>query len=1096
VDAVANPAEEMLEPIAPDEDPASAVAFSPDGRWLAGGSLRGRVRLWELSSGRQLRELQHHDGGGDRAFRNTQGTIFAKDGIVRLAFRPDGKALMAAGQSGLVRLWDPATGAKLADLNNPGSIYAADFSPDGQSVLVGCGLEPVRQGLAIVWHPTVGKPCYDPLPHQGMLQSVAFSPDGRRFATGSVEYEGGQVLAEARLWDTATGKPVGAPSRFPEPVQVVAFSPDRRHWRAGSADGTIRLLDGETGKGIEGHTAPPGPRAHPLGAAALIAAAAFSPDGRTFVTAGDHIQAWDMAGTTIGEPLKLHRAPVHTVAFSADGRTLMTAASNRTVRLWEAPTSRAPLGRTMTLETTLARLVFSRDGRRLLMGTHGRAALLCTLGDWRSPVALEHGGPIVTAVDLTPDDRLALTGSYDGTARLWDVATAKMLGELSGLDRIVAVAFSPDGQTAAIAAMVLSREGGGVQLWDVPSRQPGKRKLLTGTSVRAIAFSPDSRTLAVADGGTVRLYDPANGSPKGTPLEHGDKVDMLAFSPDGALLVSAGTSSRARLWEAATGKALHDLAHRKAIVAAAFSADGRSLLTASLDGTAQLWRTTTGKPAGPPLVHRQPVTAATLGRDGRTVLTGCPGGTVRLWDALTGMPLGPPGRHGGAVGCVALSPDGRTAVWGGELATADFRTVLPPGAGSPERVRLWIAALTGFTYDADQAVRMLEPDRWQHLRNCLRHSGEELLGVENATTWYRRDALECELREQWFNAGWHLQKLLDARPDDGALLRRCGLALARGGDRDRAVAVLTSAIARGNDSVEVRLERGRVLAHLGQRGQAEADFAAGLKKWPDSWALWHSRGYLRAEAGRWREAAEDLRRAELRGAPAFVASQYALACLRNNDLPGYRAACPGLVHRLELRPPPSQLVPETAEPVWPGCLCSEPGADPARLLQFAEQAATAHTGQGMQYYPLVRALGASLYRAGKYEKALEVLGKAAALNDQAPTVWLPLAMTYHQLGNAPEACRALDAARGWMSQSGLEERLTYPVGWTAGFAAAPSGFAAVGGLGLFAGFPLVDMSQGQRRVRRWRDIPWPEQLALEMLRFEAETLIAGKRPGR
>jgi tetratricopeptide (TPR) repeat protein len=415
-------------------------------------------------------------------------------------------------------------------------------------------------------------------------------------------------------------------------------------------------------------------------------------------------------------------------------------------------------------------------------------------------------------------------------------------------------------------------------------------------------------------------------------------------------------------------------------------------------------------------------------------------------------------------------------------------------AGSPERVRLWTEALTGFTYDADQAVRVLEPDRWQHLRDCLRHNGEELLAVEDATTWHRREAQECELTDQWFTAGWHLQKLLDARPDDGELLRRCGLALARQGDRDRAVAVLTRAIARGNDSAEVRLERGRVRSQLGQRVRAEADFDAGLQQWPGSWALWQARGSLRAEAGHWRDAAEDLRRAAaLPGAPAFVASQHALASLRNNDLPGYRAACAGLLRRLERRLSPSQRVLDTAEVVWPGCLCSVPGADPARLLQFAEQADNAPMEQ---YYPLVRALGASLYRSRKYEKALQVLGKAVALNDQAPTVWLLLAMTYHQLGNGPEARRALDAARGWMQQSGMEERLPFRVGWVTGLAAAPGPFVAVGALGFFAGFPLVDMSQGQRRVRRWRDIPWPEQLALEMLRFEAETLIAGHRPGR
>ena len=112
------------------------------------------------------------------------------------------------------------------------------------------------------------------------------------------------------------------------------------------------------------------------------------------------------------------------------------------------------------------------------------------------------------------------------------------------------------------------------------------------------------------------------------------------------------------------------------------------------------------------------------------------------------------------------------------------------------------------------------------------------------------------------------------------------------------------------------------------------------------------------------------------------------------------------------------------------------------------------------------------------------------MNDQAPTVWLILAMSYHKLGNAPESRRALDAARAWMRQSVQEERLAYRVSQVIGLAAGPGdGFVAVGALGLFAGMPLAEIGKGNTGVRRWRDIPWPEQLALEILRSEAEMLI-------
>jgi Flp pilus assembly protein TadD len=377
-------------------------------------------------------------------------------------------------------------------------------------------------------------------------------------------------------------------------------------------------------------------------------------------------------------------------------------------------------------------------------------------------------------------------------------------------------------------------------------------------------------------------------------------------------------------------------------------------------------------------------------------------------------------------------------------------------------------------------------------------AGDELFALEDMTTWHRREAEETELTGRWFTAQWHLQRLLEVRPKDGDLLRRCGLALARLDDRNRAAEMLTRAIAHGGDSAEVRLERGNLFARSGERDRAEAEFGDGLEKWPESWALLYARGSLRADERRWRKAAEDLgRAAKSPDAPAGVGGQYALVCLRLGDLTGYRDACAALVRRGERFRTPNEFVPGTAEVVWPCCLCPTPGADPVRLRQFAERAAEIKNGNGMEYYPLVRALGASHYRAGEYEKAVEVLGKATTLNNQAPTVWLLLAMCYHQLGNAAEARRALDAARTWMAQSTQDDRLTYCVGWVTGIAAAPGGgFAPVGALGFFAGFPLVNMSKGQTTARPWRDIPWQEQQALELLRLEAENLIAGNPPGR
>jgi WD40 repeat protein/Flp pilus assembly protein TadD/tRNA A-37 threonylcarbamoyl transferase component Bud32 len=1104
------PAERVVTPLPPEEDPADQVTFSPDGRLLAVATLRGRVRVWQIAGGRLLHEFRHHDGRRDLVLRDTDGSTVGGNGVVALAFRPGGNVLMAAGQAGVVRLWDAVSGERRAELNHPGRIAAADFSPDGNSLLVGCTLPGNQHGLAVCWDTATLRQRYRRVLPEGAVCCLAFSPDGRWFATGSGKYpmDGGPVGA-ARLWEAVTGEPAGPESRFDDPVAVVAFNPDGRHWLAASHEGTFRYFDLEGDDGFETLSTTPATGRHAFGTGTGVAAAAFMPDGRTFVTAGEGVKAWDVRGRTIGETLRVHPAFVHTVAFSPDGRTMLTAAADGGVRLWEVPTMHAPLGGRLSLPTSVARLVFSRDSRRLLMGTLQGAALLYDLSGTEPLVWLRHEGGIVPSVDLSPDGRVALTGDSGGTARLWDVATGRRLGELHGLALITTVLFSPDGRTAAVGTQPLAPQGaqvapdpGGVQLWDVSSRRPHPGKLWPGANVWAVAFSPDSRTLAVAAAGTVRLYDVADGKARGTPFEHGDGIEWVVFSPDDKLLLTAGTSSRARLWDVATGKAVRDLPHGKRIVAATFAPDGSCVLTASLDGTAQLWRTATGEPAGPALVHRQPVTAAALGRDGRTVLTGCIDGTVRLWDALAGLPIGPPAQRDQPVTSVALSPDGRTAVFadsphqGGPGLSVDVRTVPPPLAGPPDRVRMWTEWLTGFTHDTDQAVRLLDADRWQQARDALPHRDREP-PVPDMTAWHRRQAEECERAGQWFPAQWHLRRLLEGRPNDGTLLRRVGVALARLGSWDRASEMLTSAIAHGADGADTRRECAVAFWRLGQRGRAEAEFAAALERWPNAWALWYAHGQVRIEAGRWLDAADDLRRAAaLPGAPADVGRDCALACLRVGDPAGYGAACAALMRRASEANAPPQSGLATATMVWACCVSAASGVDAGRLVQLGQQAADGHPADTPdEEYVRLRALGASLYRAGKDPQAVAVLRRATALQAETPTVWLLLAMSHHHLGNAREARRMLQAARAWMNDSHYPTLLAHHVAWVAGAAAAPGELSRLGALAPLAELRPADPKDA-RHAKPWGQIPWQEQVALGVLRGEAEYLIAGRRRGR
>jgi transcriptional regulator with XRE-family HTH domain len=232
---------------------------------------------------------------------------------------------------------------------------------------------------------------------------------------------------------------------------------------------------------------------------------------------------------------------------------------------------------------------------------------------------------------------------------------------LNGASSVGAVAFSPEGRTLAAGG-----HDGAVLLWDVATHQVSAALGGTAEPVTSVVFSLGGKTLAegVADG-SVLLWNPVTHLAIGGRLINGHAgVSSVAFSRDGKTLAAGGNDGSVRLWDLATRRPVGSrlINGHAGVNSVAFSRDGKTLAVGSNDGSVRLWDMVTDRPIGGPLTgQRAPVTSVAFTPDGKTLASGSSGGTVWLWDMTIHPPTGTPLINGqaGPVSSVAFSPGGR-----------------------------------------------------------------------------------------------------------------------------------------------------------------------------------------------------------------------------------------------------------------------------------------------------------------------------------------------------------------------------------------------------------------------------------------------------
>jgi WD40 repeat protein len=371
---------------------------------------------------------------------------------------------------------------------------------------------------------------------------------------------------------------------------------------------------------------------------AAVSFATFSPDGR-LVASGDDgngvIQLWDSITLRLVRTLKGHTGAVGALTFSPDGRVLASAGVDRTIRIWSIPEGR--LMRTISGHNDQVWCVaFGPDGRRLASGG-GDQIRIWDPSDGRPLMTLSgasgHAGT-ASWLAFHPDGRRLVSCGNDGSVKVWDTATKRLLMDLTGhSDQVRGVAFSPDGRLIASGSFDQT-----LKLWDAATGRVIRPLIGHNGWIQGIAFSPDGRRLASASADqTVRLWDVATGRQAGLIRGHGESVRSVVFSPDGRRLVSTSNDGTVKIWDAGARPRPRPLAEFTTQVRAmAFDPSGRQLATGDVGGTIRIFDAVSGQLSRVVRIYGAEVSGVAYNKNGQWIVSSHYDGLVRVWDAHDG----------------------------------------------------------------------------------------------------------------------------------------------------------------------------------------------------------------------------------------------------------------------------------------------------------------------------------------------------------------------------------------------------------------------------------------------------------------------------